>query len=277
LPEGSDDTPAAEIDRALAVWRQGDLALAEKWFVYAADGSAPLTPAAAALGPGIQALTVECAGLVVVSQTCDIVRKCTERPFLEVSPLRRVSEEEAHQVAQGFRPAFAPIAVSTELVADLDRTMTVEKSIVARWTRTPGWIADAEVRWFAWALARKRERFAFPDDFVRGIDRLRKKIVDKHGRISDEGRALATLVEIRATAAPSWDAPQCEAFLSFIRPETTPDISDEKWAEHLEVWLKLCHPRGTIASIDGAVMPLSRLTAKEYVDSDRLDFDHLSA
>ena len=38
---------------------------------------------------------------------------------------------------------------------DLDRVMTVEKSIVADWKRTPGWELDQEVREFAMALARK--------------------------------------------------------------------------------------------------------------------------
>lgn len=241
-----------------------------------ADGSSPLTPAAAEAGPGIQALTVECDGLVVVSQTCDVARKCTERHFVEVAPLRRVSIEEAREVVQGYRPSLAPIAGNAELVADLDRTMTVEKSIVATWKRTPGWTTDAEIRRFAQALARKRERFAFPDDFVRAVSKLRKRIIEKHDRMSDEGRALTALKEIRATAAPSWDAAQCDVFLSFIRPESTPSISDEKWAAHCEAWLKLCVPVGSCVNFDGVVVPLTRLTASEYVDSDRLDFDHLS-
>ena len=124
-----DDPRTAQIDQALAAWRQGDLALDEKWFVQVGDGSSPLTDAAAQAGPGIQALTVEYDGLVVVSQTCDVVRTCTDRHFIEVSPLIRVQKDEAERAAKGYLPSRGPIAVSLDLVADLDRTMTVEKAI----------------------------------------------------------------------------------------------------------------------------------------------------
>jgi hypothetical protein len=276
LSEDADNSRTALIDRALAVWRQGDVALDEKWFVQIGDGSSPLTDAAAQAGPGVQALTVECEGLVVVSQTCDLIRACTDRHFVEVSPLIRVDTGEAARALKGYLPARGPIAISADLVADLDRTMTVEKAVVATWRRTPGWTSDAESRRFAQALARKRKRFAFPDDLVRTIAKLRKRLLDKNGRNSDEGHAVTALVEIRATAAPSWDAPSCEVFLTFVRPEVTPEIADQKWSEHLDVWLMLCEPVGSIASIDGAVLSLSALTALDYIDSDQLDLDHLS-
>jgi hypothetical protein len=276
LSEDADDSRTALIDRALAVWRQGDVALDEKWFVQVGDGSSPLTTAAAKAGAGVQALTVECEGLVVVSQTCDVVRACTDRPYVEVSPLIRVDTEEAARALKGYLPARGPIAISPYLVADLDRTMTVEKAVVAAWGRTPGWKSDAESRRFAQALARKRKRFAFPDDLVGAIAKLRKRLLDKNGRNSDEGRAVTALVEIRATAAPSWDARSCEVFLTFVRPEVTPEIADQRWAEHLDAWLKLCEPTGAITSIDGAVLPLSVLTAQDYIESDQLDLDHLS-
>ena len=158
---------------------------------------------------------------------------------MEVSPLIRVDTEEAERALKGYLPARGPIAISPDLVADLDRTMTVEKAVVAAWRRTPGWTSDSESRRFAQALARKRKRFAFPDDLVRAIAKLRKRMLDKNGRNSDEGRAVAALVEIRATAAPSWDAASCEVFLTFVRPEVTPEIANQKWAEHLDAWLTL--------------------------------------
>jgi len=271
-----DDSRAAEIDGALQVWRQGDLALDEKWFVHLADGKDPLTSESAESGAGLKALTVACEGLVIVTQTCDVIRKCRERPFVEVSPLIKVDEDDLPRVARGEIPARAAIPTRPDLVADLDRTMTVEKSVVSEWTRTPGWNSDGEVRRFAEALKRKRGRFAFPDGFVSAVSKLRRRIIGKHGRNSDEGRALAALEEIRVTAAPAWDAPSYEVFFTFIRPESTPEISDAVWSDQVEGWLDLCEPNGPITRIDGTVMTLSQMTAKEYVDSDRLDFDYLS-
>lgn len=136
-----DSDEVKRIDVALTEWRQGDLALDESWFIHVGDPAAPLSEAAAqAEAEGIQALTSEAAGLVVVTQTCDIVRNCTERPYIEVAPLMRVGEEDLHAVQRGRRPAHAtlPSLTQASLVADLDRVMTVEKSIVASWKRTAG-------------------------------------------------------------------------------------------------------------------------------------------
>ena len=68
--------------------------------------------------------------------------------------------------------------------------MTVEKAVVAGWTHTPGWETDDELRDFARALARKRSRFAFPDDFVVAARSLQAHLVDRHNRQTDEGAHL---------------------------------------------------------------------------------------
>src|SRR5690606_14455031 len=128
-------------------------------------------------------------GLVVITQTCDIVRSCTERPYVEVCPLVEVDDDRLREVQRGRRPAygFVPLVADRKLVADLDRVMTVEKPVVAGWERTPGWGTDAEARSFALALARKRVRFAFPDDFTSLVRKLQKRLEEKHDRESVEG------------------------------------------------------------------------------------------
>lgn len=99
----------------------------------------------------------------------------------------------------------------------------------------------------------------------------------KHDGRGDEGRALRALREIRVGAAPSWLADQVKIMFSFIRDDATPDFEGRAWHEHLERWLKLVPPAGRFTSIDGSVLTLDRLTAREYVESDPLDLDHLSA
>lgn len=217
LAPDSDETK--RIDAALREWRQGDLALEEFWFVHVGDGAAPLTAAAAEASGGAQALTTEVLGLVVLTQTCDIVRSCVTRPYVEVAPLVRVSEDDLRQVKRGRRPAHAtlPALEKDLLVADLDRVMTVEKSMVASWRRTPGFTRDADGRAFAQALARKRVRFAFPDDFTLLAKKLQARLGDKHDKNTDEGRGLRALREIRVCASPSWNAPSTEIFFWFIR------------------------------------------------------------
>src|SRR4051812_32105621 len=125
----------------LAAWRQGDCVLGEHWFVHRFDPSLPVTgPGRAAADADADLAEEQVAGLVVVTQTCDVVRSCAERPYVEVCPLVEVNEEKLREIERGRRPAygFIPLLTDRRLVADLDRTMTVEKPVMMKWARTPG-------------------------------------------------------------------------------------------------------------------------------------------
>ena len=143
------DSPFTEVDRALAAWRQGDCVLGEHWFVHRIDTALAATDAArAAAEAGVDLAEQQVAGLVVVSQTCDVVRSCAERPYVEVCPLVEVDEARLHEIERGRRPAYAflPLLADRQLVADLDRVMTIEKPVIAKWERTPGWGTDPEAK-----------------------------------------------------------------------------------------------------------------------------------
>jgi hypothetical protein len=272
-------TEAARIDEALQHWRQGDVTFDALWFLHAGDGRAALTPAAAeATGEGPEALTAEADGLVVVTQTCDVVRSCTERPFVEVSPLVVVDEDRLREIQRGRRPAnmYVPAGAARRLVGDLDRVMTVEKSLVAGWTRTPGWSTDDEGRAIAQSLARKRSRPAFPDDFVTVAKTLVSQLVKKHDKDSVEGRALRELREIRVWASPSWEAASISLFFHFVRSGEEVDLEGKGWSDMLNAWLALVPPAGRYKTVEGVVTSLDEMTARDYVESDRLDLDHLS-
>jgi len=271
---------AKRIDLALKEWRQGDLALDERWFVHVGDASAPLTETAAQHDVGgIQAFTSDVDGLVMVTQTCDIVRSCTIRPYVEVAPLMQVNEDDWRAVKRGRRPAHAtlPSLEKDRLVADLDRVMTVEKSVAATWKRTPGHTNAADGRAFAQALARKRVRFAFPDDFTKLTKRLQSRLGDKHDKDSDEGCGLRALREIRVLASPSWDVPQVDVFFWFVRNNDDADFEGKSWADLLKEWLKLVPASERFRSVEGQVVALEDMSAAEYVESHPLDLDHLSS
>lgn len=243
------------------------------------DRELPLTEESIAVaGEDVDFTESAVRGLVVLTQTCDIVRKSVERPFIEVAPIVEVTEPVAHDIERGRRPMYAviPALRNRRLVADLDRTMTVEKSVVARWTRTAGCRTDDEMRRFSLALARKRARCAFPDDFTAFATKLQSHLVEKHDRQSDEGRALRALREIRVRAAPSWDAPEVELTFWFIREEDELDFRGQGWELWLDVWLQLIPPSGRFRQVEGFVAALEDLTAKDYVESDPLDLDYLS-
>lgn len=266
-----------QVDKALAIWRQGDVALQEKWFTHIADPSRALTPESSQADGTLSAITSEVEGLAIVTQSCDIVRTCSDRPFLEVVPLVKVDSSFLYEVKKGQRPAYVFIPATEEfsLVAHIDRVMTVEKTLVANWQRTQGCKTDAEIRAFAQTLARKRSRSAFPDDFTQLASTLQDRLQEKHDKQTPEGDALRALREIRVRAAPSWHAANIELFFWFIRDEM--NLENKPWDSLLVEWLKLIQAGGRFASVEGIVVLLEDLTAKDYVESDPLDLDYLSS
>ncbi len=213
----------------------------------------------------------------MLTQTCDIVRSCVDRPFVEIAPLVKLDDATVEQVRRLKRPAFAyvPATAGDGLVADLDRIMTVEKAVAANWARIPGWSTDAEIREFARAIARKRSRFAFPDDFVLAADRFRGRVTSKHNRNSLEGAHLRALREIRVQAAPSWNADGVKLTIWFIKERDSDDGAYE-WPGQVERWTRLFDQSGRFRVDTAIACYLDDITARDYVESDVLDFDSLS-
>jgi hypothetical protein len=268
-----------QVDAALEQWCQGDFVLGEQGFVYRIDPERPLTEESLGAGSeGADLAESEVIGFVVVTQTCDIVRSCSSRPFVEVVPLVEVDQQYLYEIQRGRRPqyAFIPGLAEHRLVADLDRVMTVEKAVVAGWERQPGCQTDQEVRTLGQALARKRVRFAFPDDFTEWAGKLQGRFREKHEKLSSEGEALRSLREIRVRAAPSWNDSEIKLMFWFIRHEEQVQFQGTGWDKLLQQWLKLIPASGRFQSVEGQVVTLEDITAKDYVESDPLDLDHLS-
>lgn len=276
-----DEDKRGAVDAALSDWRQGDCWVAQdQWFVHRFALATPLTnEATSAATEGVDLAEVEVTGFVLLSQTCDIVRSCADRPYLEIAPLVRVDESPLREIERGRRPryAFIPALSSDRLVADLDRVMTVEKGVLTGVERIPGCRNDNESRSFGQALARKRTRWAFPDDFTQLASGLQSRLQEKHDKQSDEGAALRALRQIRVRAAPSWDSGSIEVTFWFIRHEEEPDFRGTSWHKLLEKWLELVPEVGRYESVEGAVVTLDDLTARDYIESDPLDLDHLSS
>jgi len=267
---------AGSVEDEVGNWRQGDCILdGHPPFVHWSDAGQGSDDVA---GP-VEPTQTEVLGLVVLTQSCDLVRPGSERPYLEVAPLVESEVEEFRKIERGHRPrfAFVPGLASRRLAADLDRVMTIEKALLAGWTRIEGCSTDSQRRQFAEALSRKRVRAAFPDDFVGLVSNLRDRIIEKHGKVSIEGRALRSLREIRVRAAPSWDADNIDILFWFIREDDADTFETKEWHELLEKWLARVPGFGRYTVVDGLVTTLSDMTAQEYLESDRLDLDHLSA
>lgn len=281
----ADANHVAEVDRATEQWCQGDivdLAVMSWW----ADGKLPLTEPAEGITeddpgePGLSTVYAEADGLVIVSQTCDIVRDARTRPFVQLARLVRLPDQAAAEARRGMRPRFVPVpGAGSDAFCDLDGIVTAEKSVLARSQRRVGLPTDIDRRRFGRAVGRSFSRFAFPDDLHSSLQPMVRRIRERHGRDSPEGRALRALEEIRVTGAPSWSANAIDVFLVFAPPsasDATEVMADEEWDQIVDEWIARAEPHGVIRSVDGAMIPLDELTAREYIDSDLLDLDHLS-
>ena len=281
------------VDAALKEWRQGDCVRGEHWFVHRFNPQCPLTSDSADVAKEETDLSEsEVKGFVVVTQTCDVVRSCLARPFIEVIPLIELNEQFLEEISskgskeqfldevrKSRRPQYAyiPGVAGFNLIADLDRVMTVEKAVIAEWERIPGCQNDEEIRALGQTLARKRVRFAFPDDFNKFVKKLQERMRDKHNKPNDEGEALRALREIRVRAEPSWSSSEIRLIFWFIRDEEQNQFEGTGWEQLLTQWLQLIPASGRFTKVEGLVKSLEDMKAKEYVESDPLDLDHLSS
>lgn len=104
-PDEAPPTGTDRIDDALRSWRQGDCVLGDQGFLFRLDPGAPLTEAAAiAAAAGADAAEARVHGFAVVTQTCDIVRTCESRPFVQVCPLVEVDADRLLEIRRGRRP-----------------------------------------------------------------------------------------------------------------------------------------------------------------------------
>ena len=274
----------ADVDRASQEWQQGDIASlgVAGWFGVAELAlTEPMSKVRATNttdNVGYALATVE--SLVVLSQTCDLVRAAKARPFVVAAPLVRLASKDAVAAARGRRPRYVAVpGIGADAFVDLDVVVTFEKAVLLRVTRGAGVRTDQERRRFGVGIARSFSRFAFPDDLTASVRPMIRHIRDTHGRNSDQGRAYELLEEVRVTATPSWDADEVHVFVTFAPPtrlEANALVDDERWDQLVDGWLSRAVPFGKVAFIDGAMIPLDELTARDYVDSDQLDLDDLS-
>jgi len=260
------------IDATIAACRQGDCYLGVRDFI-------TLGRALTEDGEIDDWLATSEVGFVILTQTCDIVRTCVVRPVVEVAPLIEVDQKTLDEVVGWRRPglAFIPGLADKRLVADLDRTMTVEKAVIAGWDRIVGLQSDDEIRFFQRVLARKRQRFAFPDEFTEFVKPLQNRLIEKHGKETSEGAALRALQEIRVAASPSWNSGQVHLIFYFIRKDGSPESFDGRsWGEWCEDWMKRLPVDKYFINSEGLIVDYRSMSAAEYLQSDALDLERLS-
>jgi hypothetical protein len=144
------DPRVTSVDRALSAWRQGDCVLGEHWFAHRLDKSFAVTDAGrVAADADADLAEQQVLGLVVVTQTCDIVRSCAERPYVEVCPLVEIGEDRLREIERGRRPAYAFLSLlrDRKLVADPPTAWPVPRDPMLVITSLDGLSADPLLGW----------------------------------------------------------------------------------------------------------------------------------
>ena len=246
--------PSAEVvaatDAAMKTWRQGHV-FEQGETAWIALRDQPLTSTTANLGAtGLGVTWARDDYLVVVSQTCDIVRASWEppdhgrgRPFVQVCPVVTLEGDEQSRAAKGWIPRYAHLpGLAPNAFADLDRCVTLEKTVLAAASGHSDGLGDEEAAArFAKAVAEFFGRFAFPEDVDRAFQKLRKRFRDKHGGGSAEGTLMESVKEVRVKPIPAWKPEPSEVELIFLVESSSlpsfhpgkdaPDISSD-----LGVW-----------------------------------------
>ncbi len=255
-------------------------------------------------------------GLVVLTPTCDIhPRDKKDRPFVTVCPLVELPDEvDVGKAKDGYhiRYVHVPGASDPAAFADLDRTQTIETGLLEECERIPGLHTDEEQADFARAVARKFNRFAFPDALQRAISKWRNKVVDSHSKPnSAEGQLFRDALTIRAAAEPSWSENSIEVTIYVIMPDgwlpesspagtRTVGVVDElarmrtseiakrlvtesddqvrlDLVEALQVgWTRRCRPADEISDVSFVLIGANEFTYADVEASQSLDLDFVS-
>ena len=265
--------PIVDLDNPLKHWRQGDFALDVGGFLFA-------NPAKSGRKFVAGEITENVVGLVIISQSCDIVRRTGGRDFLAVCPLVKIPEEQLSAIRKGRRPYFTDIENADENVfADLRRVMSVHKDVVQTWERQAGFKSEDGHRRFAAALERKFGQFAFPDEFDEAIKKFRERVWERHNKpYSEPGMVYRSLAEIRFRADPHWASDErAITVIAIMHERDNCEVARNVISEELDAVLdNINWPEGYKWGVPKSYLgPAKDLTAKDIMTSRRGDFDFL--
>ena len=176
--------------------------------------------------PGILALPVSDAygaptdlstgeGVVVISQTCDVVQ--SNRLTVQLAPLVTLDGATAQEARDGRRPRYAHVpGVGEDAFADLEVVASVPKARLVG-QRTMRGVHNDSARKFAYSVGRRYSRFAFPDSVVHWLQPLEEVAQSKSRKeTSPEGRVFAKVQQLRVECENGWDAEPYDLVLAVI-------------------------------------------------------------
>ncbi|WP_419944176.1 hypothetical protein [Candidatus Poriferisodalis sp.] len=304
----------------LREFRQGDVLSSLKRHTWLAHGDSPTTEHARRnVEAGHLSAIGEDAphGHAILTQTCDLMpRRGIDPPFVALAPLAQLEGNYAAQGRLGrlTRYAHLPAYRDGSYFADLERIITAESGVLLWHGCAEGLSNDQERNDFTRAVARKFNRFAFPDDVPRSLDKWRSHVVTKHGKEnSPEGAFYREALDVRISVDPDWDKDAFAItvillfppdFLPEIDPLVNPPtgvvhsvnrLSAAEIAHQLQeriddpsraflmcdrlqkLWSEQCTPMGAVKEIKFEFISAEVMTVYDYRRSFSFDLEFLSS
>lgn len=260
--------------KAVRLWRQGDYTLDFRDFPTVVDYDSE--------GPISELDQVD--GVVVISQTCDIVNIVADRHFVVVAPLVASSNNKfLEEVAGAVTPVAATLQnpPSQTHVVDLTRTTTISKSLLARLARQEGFSTEDMRADFAKQLERRYGRFAFPDDMNPPLGALRAQAKSRHTKESDVGRVYRSIRSFHVAASPDFDTPGARVRITVLLEDADKMQSTReeilKELESLAAAPKFKWPAGyEMEKPFFVLMNRDEMTVRQLELSQRVDLDFIS-
>lgn len=162
-------------------------------------------------------------GAAVVSQSCDASLPGRDR--VQIAPVVRLTNpDDRREAASGRRTQYVSLPrLGEDMFADLDGITTVAKTALLSCSRKSGVESDDEVREFAFSVARRFGRFAYPDEVVECLDPLTRTLQSKARKEkSPLGKALAQVHSFRVYCE-DWSAtPRDLTLIVIMEPGVVP-------------------------------------------------------
>lgn len=152
-------------------------------------------------------------GVVIISQTCDVVQEGASKQHVTVAPLVIApSSEQLSAARRGRAPLLLHLKeteTTPEAIADIQHATSLPKASLIGTTLIARLIdgeSSVDARNLAQLVGRAYSRFAFPDAVHPVLEKFRRKARDASGTPSAFGRVIDHVSELRI-AADQWEAP----------------------------------------------------------------------
>lgn len=172
-------------------------------------------------------------GVVLLSQTCDLVRGRDEDRIL-VAPVQRPSKQEQSAVRKGRKPMLVLVGSARDRVAEMGRVVSLPRAMLhdcALIERTCSQQSGRDAAELASRITRALGRFAFPDGVHESLRRFQRKILDSYDKSTKFARALHVVDEFRLECS-DWSSDHKELTLyAIVDAECLPaaDLKSSGW------------------------------------------------